>query len=63
MPHCGGETQTFVHRVRTGMLNDPVAPGKRPWQEEMDASGIYWGQLHYREAWRGAWGFSPVGNR
>lgn len=57
LPHTGGKTQLLVHRVRSPMLNDPRRPDRRLAQEEIDASGVYWAKIHYRENWPGMWSF------
>jgi len=57
LPHAGGRTQLLLHRVRSPMLNDPARPDRRLTQEEVEASGIYWARIHYKDEWPGMWTF------
>jgi hypothetical protein len=57
LPHCGGKTQTILHRLRSPMLNDPRRPERKLTPQEIEVSGIYSAKIHYREEWPGYWKF------
>lgn len=57
LTHTGGSSQMFAHRVRSMYLRDPKKPDRWLSQEEIDASGIYWGRVHFDGEYPAVWRF------
>ena len=64
LPHVGGRTQTFLHRVRTCAMavSEADYPGRiRPLTEgDFQGTAIYHARVHYRESYPGMWEFAAT---
>ena len=58
LTHTGGSSQMFAHRARSMYLRDPKRPDRWLRQEEIDASGIYWGRVHFDQEYPAFWRFA-----
>jgi hypothetical protein len=55
LPHTGGSTQFFVHRVRPKAINFPANTKAVVNAQEKNCAAIYYGVIHYEREYSGAW--------